>query len=210
MNLHFKKHPPESLNSETIDRLVDGSLPEAERRALLLRLDTQPDGWRRCALAFLEDQAWREALAPLAEPVASVSMLPNPGAAATTSKPARIARRWTAAAASLLAAFALGWTVKHVEPPNVPRELARELTPSPTIPSETVLPEAIAVAEEKRAAPEQSPSSLYVDALVKTLQQKGYSAERETTNITMKFQDGKERKIPAQEIRFHYAGGRTY
>src|SRR5262245_59463811 len=45
-----------------IDRLVDGTLRVDERRALLLRLEAEPEGWRLCALAFLEAQAWREAL----------------------------------------------------------------------------------------------------------------------------------------------------
>lgn len=40
------------------DRLVDGELSAEERRALLQSLDTRPDGWRRCALAFLESQSW--------------------------------------------------------------------------------------------------------------------------------------------------------
>jgi len=42
-----------------LDRLVDGELTESERHELLLRLERSPDGWRRCALAFLEAQAWR-------------------------------------------------------------------------------------------------------------------------------------------------------
>jgi len=42
-----------------LDRLVDGELPADQYRALLAALDEQPDGWRRCALAFLEAQAWR-------------------------------------------------------------------------------------------------------------------------------------------------------
>jgi hypothetical protein len=54
-----------------LDLLVDGELNDAERRELLLRLDRSPDGWRRCAAAFLEAQAWRgEARALVAaEPV---------------------------------------------------------------------------------------------------------------------------------------------
>src|SRR5690349_16591155 len=46
-------------DSQLLDRLVDGELNDAERRDLLLRLERTPDGWRRCALAFLEGQAWR-------------------------------------------------------------------------------------------------------------------------------------------------------
>lgn len=52
-----------------LDRLVDGELSESERRELLLRLERSPDGWRRCALAFLEAQTWRgEAKAMVSEP----------------------------------------------------------------------------------------------------------------------------------------------
>ena len=44
------------------DLLVDGELSEADRRALLLQLEHEPDGWRRCALAFLEAQCWKAEL----------------------------------------------------------------------------------------------------------------------------------------------------
>ena len=44
------------------DRLVDGELGERERRELLVRLDSEPGGWRRCALRFLESQCWKESL----------------------------------------------------------------------------------------------------------------------------------------------------
>ena len=42
------------------DRLVDDELSEEERRELLGRLDDEPGGWRRCALAFLEAQCWKQ------------------------------------------------------------------------------------------------------------------------------------------------------
>ena len=59
-----------------LDRLVVDDLPPNDRRALLLHLETNPDGWRRCALAFLEDQAWRAALASPPVAAASVSVRP--------------------------------------------------------------------------------------------------------------------------------------
>jgi hypothetical protein len=50
------------FDDRLLERLVDGELNDAEYRALLAELEHRPDGWRRCALAFLEDQAWgREA-----------------------------------------------------------------------------------------------------------------------------------------------------
>src|SRR5436853_3190476 len=91
-----------------LDRLVDGSLPEAQRRELLAWLESEPDGWRRCALAFLEAQTWREAFAPVAV-AASIGAT----TAAKTSprvpvRPDRGWARWTALAACVFASFALG------------------------------------------------------------------------------------------------------
>ena len=42
-----------------LDRLVDGALDPQEQRSLLAALETQPDGWRRCALTFIEAQTLR-------------------------------------------------------------------------------------------------------------------------------------------------------
>jgi hypothetical protein len=60
-----------------LDLLVDGELNDVDRRELLLRLERSPDGWRRCAAAFLEAQAWRgEARGMLADeprPVAALT-----------------------------------------------------------------------------------------------------------------------------------------
>jgi hypothetical protein len=55
MNQHLETTSEEIL----LDRLVDGELSEAEYRRLLQALDQRPDGWRDCALAFLESQALR-------------------------------------------------------------------------------------------------------------------------------------------------------
>lgn len=51
---------PEFDSIQQLDRLVDGELSRDEYHALLETLDKEPDGWRRCALAFLEAQAWRQ------------------------------------------------------------------------------------------------------------------------------------------------------
>jgi len=46
-------------NDDTrLDRLVDGELSAGEYRTLLASLDEHPDGWRHCAMSFLEAQAW--------------------------------------------------------------------------------------------------------------------------------------------------------
>src|SRR5579864_3893352 len=97
--------PLENPDDRRLDRLVDGELPENERRELLARLEIEPNGWRRCALAFLESQSWRQTFAAVVAPAANVTV---PNAAV------RNAKRWSAIrlcalAASVAAAFALGW-----------------------------------------------------------------------------------------------------
>ena len=44
-----------------LDRLVDGELTDAEERTVIAQLSQTPDGWRRCALAFLEARCWQRA-----------------------------------------------------------------------------------------------------------------------------------------------------
>src|SRR5262245_34370943 len=99
---------PEFSDAELIDRLVDGNLPDTERRRLLLRFESEPGGWRRCALAFLEAQAWQEAIGPL---VTSTNAEPSRVRVAK-AKPWRTAGRGFAVAASFLAAFVCGWLLR--------------------------------------------------------------------------------------------------
>lgn len=101
-----------------LDRLVDGELTSDERRALLRRLDEEPEGWRRCALAFLEAQALRESLGSLADELRAPRRESRVEPVEVASRPQRLAaaspRRFDmlgmflAAAASFLIAFFLG------------------------------------------------------------------------------------------------------
>ncbi len=47
---------------EQIDLLVDGEMDEQQKTQLLKSLDYEPDGWKRCALGFLESQTIRSVL----------------------------------------------------------------------------------------------------------------------------------------------------
>ena len=64
----FDKSIPKTTPDHQFDLLVDGELSEADRRALLLRLEHETDGWRRCALAFLEAQCWKSELGQITTP----------------------------------------------------------------------------------------------------------------------------------------------
>jgi len=101
---------PETLDARLFDRLADGELDEAGRRALLSRLDDIPGGWRRCALAFLEAQAWRSELRVTAgrSDVAVVAPAFRRGG---LSRGVR-ARRAALLALALVAAFTCGWLIR--------------------------------------------------------------------------------------------------
>jgi len=93
-----------------LDRLVDGELSADERRALLESLDLRPQGWRRCALAFLEAQSWRSDLRAVV--TTSNSMAAPVKAVAPIQFPKRrtfwAAAEWFAVGAALMLAFKLG------------------------------------------------------------------------------------------------------
>jgi hypothetical protein len=99
---------------EAVDLLVDGELDESRRRELLLRLEEQPDGWRRCAMAFLEAQCWKRQMR-------SVVCRPAAGAAEGRT-PAAHRTRWVegragtvlAMAASFLIALGLGTMLRDL------------------------------------------------------------------------------------------------
>ena len=68
------------FDPQILDRLVDGELAETERREVLQTLERQPDGWRQCALAFLEAQSWGEALTQLASHPEEAARAPSESA----------------------------------------------------------------------------------------------------------------------------------
>jgi hypothetical protein len=104
------------------DRLVDGELSSDHRRQLLASLDDRPGGWRQCALAFLEAQAWRGDLGAIALPAVSPPASPATAHIEHASKGGsraaeRTALRWLAVAACLLVAFGLG-SLWHSDQPS--------------------------------------------------------------------------------------------
>jgi hypothetical protein len=136
------------------DRLVDGELTPAERRQLLASLDDRPDGWRRCALRFLEAQCWTESLHQhVCEPVESDTAKAtnaSKGVAESPREPARRGVSWAAIAAGLVIAFTLGWVVRHGgSGGNLP--LADTGSPNPDAPVAEVVPPPAAVPDDLQA-----------------------------------------------------------
>jgi hypothetical protein len=115
--------------AELIDRIVDGGLTPAQLRRVVSELDSTPGGWRRCALSFIEAQAWGEAFRNLDGTVEEKPrLLPDSDcsvpAMASTLRPVStssvISRRWIGdalAAGIAIIAFSLGWLVHGVRNP---------------------------------------------------------------------------------------------
>jgi len=100
------EHRNELDNDQLLDMLVDGELSESQRREVLRGLDQAPDGWRRCALAFLEAQCWKKELGGMAR---DAQVVVDPARPSTVVK--RSWMRWpglVAVAASLLIAVGVG------------------------------------------------------------------------------------------------------
>lgn len=75
---HEDKNMNATIDDQEIDLLVDGELGEERRRELLVELDTKPGGWRRCALAFLENQSWRQTCTAINEDTKRQPTKPSP------------------------------------------------------------------------------------------------------------------------------------
>jgi hypothetical protein len=131
---------PQTISAAELDRLVDGELSLAEQRAALVRLECEPDGWRRLALAFLESQTLQQVCPGL------LCDGPGPAGSQSASVVVRAAARSTwvhgrilgtiLSAAAILLAFALGlWTGQ----PRGDRSLAANAG-SPVQPSDSRRP----------------------------------------------------------------------
>jgi hypothetical protein len=101
------------------DRLVDGELGEAERRDLLAGLDDAPNGWRRCALAFLESQCWKQTLGPMTQKAAGGEFAVKPIRVARSAWRSRMGTL-VAMAASFLLAFWVGSHLRDTSPERRP------------------------------------------------------------------------------------------
>ena len=116
-----------------LSRLVDGELSPTEYRALLLALDADPQGWRQCALAFLEAQAMSGELSALRGEYLSPPAQPAPASASKASS-------WwgtlLAMAASFVVALPLGgWLLRSSDSPSgSPPQVVQHADPLPEVP----------------------------------------------------------------------------
>jgi len=213
------------------DLLVDGELGEEDRRALLTQLDREPGGWRHCALAFLEAQAWKGDFASLLSPSAETTQRPQPAGR----------RRWNrhagtllAMAASFLVALALGihWrggdittALSHVGPrtnvagPIIPAGQGRDAmvaaspwqmvtlaAPSggPGGPQTFQLP-AIQTDRLDEAWLRSIPKPVSPE-LLQALRQSGHAVQQRRELLPVPMNDGRRLVVPVDQVDIHYVG----
>lgn len=210
-----------------IDRLVDGCLDDAERRELLIRLDGDPDGWRRCALGFLEDQVWRSALtSPVIAPAGSAQVSP----ASTGPRRSRVPLRRLSIAASVLAAtFAAGLGVGGASLGRGPIAVARPEALPAKAPRPDPIREVGSIALVDGSSGEAAPDRIPILAgpglderwlrdqppsvpeyLRAQWERQGYQVEQRRRLVSVVLQDGRRVSIPVDEVALEYVGQQAF
>ena len=226
--------PSREISDEVLDRLVDGELPDAERRALLLSLDGRPDEWRRCALAFLEAQTWKAVLGD--------AVKEQPSEAVATLKPSQKAFAWRAhlaVAASFLVAFGLATWLNHrpggEQRLNDDKLAAANLVPNQETPGNDASPEetttkppsSIRLTLAGQGNEQQSIDVPVVDdarqlqALFaknpdilpsyvrERIERSGHQIEQHRELLPIELNDGRQVIVPVDQLDVHYVGGRN-
>jgi hypothetical protein len=182
---------PPAIDAAALDRLVDGELDEAARADLLQALDRHADGWKLCALAFLEAQAWRDAAR--AVPVTAAPAAPQPHPAG------RVVRQLVAVAAVVAVAFCAGFVARGNQSggqfalQNGSGERPAEMT-APARP-----------ASEAGEAPPAIPE--YVRS---KMERDGYRVEGGRKVVEVALQDGRKVAVPVDTVSYHYVGQRIH
>lgn len=96
------------------DKLVDNELDDAARAELIRTFDSTPDGWKRCALAFLEAQAWGQSLRNASRDAVEYDRTGSSRAASF----GLVARRLCRVAAVVIVAFGAGFVLRGTESPT--------------------------------------------------------------------------------------------
>lgn len=222
-----------SADDRRFDRLVDGELSEADRRELLSRLDHEPDGWRHCALAFLESQCWRTELKAIAA---------RPVERPASSSPRRPLGAWPryltmalAMAATFMIAMLAGSQLREMGiigggPQNqiVKKEAQRSAPagsaqrPQPSDRWEMVTltaggpggaTETIRVPAVERPTIDQQwlnnlPGAVPPEVL-QAFERSGHQVSQHRELVPLEMQDGRRLVVPVDKVQVHYVGRKS-
>lgn len=234
MTTNMERSP---LDNEPFDRLVDAELSEPERRELLVRLDREPGGWRRCALAFLEAQCWKQAFRVMQEARDDamthdvMAQTRHEYAPAVSRRPTWPHRLGTliAMAASFLVAFWIGSLVQRertvLPVSNFGDQVATVEQPASdrSTPWRTV---AVSDSGSGRQGPistvravernnvddrwlESLPSAI-PDDVRQAFQRSGHEIKQHRQLVPVPLDDGRRLVVPVDQVDVHYIGNGSY
>ncbi|HWB00858.1 MAG TPA: hypothetical protein VG713_20340 [Pirellulales bacterium] len=213
-----------------IDRLVDGELSDQQQRELLLSLEQEPAGWRRCALAFLEAQQWRAQLGEYAKAPPTVEPAPATRQCATRSSQsswlARNPGTMFALAASVLVAFGLGLAANRFTADRfVPQPNNLAIGKDPAVPSPvqgvTLVVDGpngrnsqvqVPVTENASPAPNwwlAGDQGLPSD-IRRALERAGHQIRQQRELLPVQLDDGRRAVVPVDRVEIHPVGARSF
>jgi len=219
------------FDQRMLDRLVDGELGEGQRRAVLERMEGQPELWRRCALAFLEAQSWRQELTAVRGERTEIVPTPrNVAVVRTTSR--RSLASLMILVASFLLAFVLGraswplWngatkapvadaTGNRTKPGDVLSEerkvdgnqrvaVASQGAQEETLPAEFVLP--VTYVLDAAELEETQPAPIFSSTQLHELQRMGISLNQQQRLVPLALDGGETMYLPVDDVQFRYVG----
>jgi hypothetical protein len=189
-----------------LDRLVDGDLERDEYRRLLLDLEEQPGGWRRCALAFLQAQALRREFQSKRQPyVAHGAHRPLPTTQPLASRRRRLVELVLAAAAGILIALPVGLLfpgsseIATMPAPDASNETVEDVEAAP--PEQTD--------QEEDAIQDWPPEyewvlseegSAFPAGLARALESVGTRVRRERGLLPLETRDGRRFMVPIERV----------
>jgi hypothetical protein len=202
---------------------------------LLARLDGDPEGWRRCAMAFLQQQAWRGAMQNLARGLppkgrdihtpAEFSQVICRDVELSGRNTARLAP-WCALAAALLVAFGLGALSQlglsiHLAQPRSLIQARGALAGSgagqtrPGPPDRARSPRVLASPDVSSTSDGPAPASrddalASPGRLLEALRQSGHQVHRQRGFVPFSSEDGRAGWIPVEDLYVLPANYRTY
>ena len=190
-----------------IDRLVDGELGEADRAALLRALDREPDGWKRCAVAFLEAQAWRSAVA------AGAGGERSPRAHVIPARRSQPRRQLLAVAAAIAVAFGVGFVSRGPAAGGQARfDRGRTVAQhseneGPTTDQAHGTAGEAAAVRTPGAAAGATPIT---DQLRARMERQGYRVEDDRRIVPVALRDGRKVAVPVDKVSLRYVGQRIH
>ncbi|HEV3339141.1 MAG TPA: hypothetical protein VG125_02255 [Pirellulales bacterium] len=199
-----------------LDLLVDGELSEGERRELLTWCEREHDGWRRCALAFLEAQSWSNVLGELTEtshPAAASQHAVSAAQAVNATSVARPnpfwgVRQWgtmLAMAASVVLAFTLGLWIRDAD------KAGQIAPPGPPVTNVVKAGEGRGrVADRREGGWLPVEPTAVPDEVRQALERLGHHVEQQRRLVPYRLDDGRRMVIPVDQVEVRPVENRSY